>query len=65
MRGRCARCKRADTRLVRAYWGDDLCPGCCDFVARALNERGKWPPLPPEYAIPDTPAGIDDLGRAT
>lgn len=59
--GTCSRCERSITppprpgvfvirrfhvdRLVPAYWGEALCPDCCQAAAMAYDLVG-WPPFP-------------------
>lgn len=42
----CDRCERTVERLVPAYWGEALCPDCCQLVAGTYDLVG-WPPFPP------------------
>jgi hypothetical protein len=41
----CDRCERPARRLVPAYWGEALCPDCCQLAVAAHDFTG-WPPLP-------------------
>lgn len=42
---RCDRCDRSSARLVPAYWGEALCPDCCQLAASGYDLTG-WPNRP-------------------
>lgn len=42
----CDRCESPAARLIPAYWGERLCPDCCQLVASGNDMGGSWPPLP-------------------
>ena len=57
----CQGCQGLAERLVRAYWGPELCPDCCR-QAEAERDGGRWPTPWWEVATPPHLAALGPTG---